>query len=835
MRTRNWITFLFVLFCFITGTGVSQEELIDDTDCVRIPMLPSEEDMAKGFDSMLTPVWTNGVLQGNIKSKNIAVEDLNNDGINELVLCAKDGIVVLKCVGTDETGDNMYESVWFSEKREFCRFAIGDRDQDGIKEIYGGTSESEVYVFDCETYEEVGFFEIAHYQPVKDMAVADVDRDNEIEIVVVQQDTSYIYSAQTLDLEWQAYNKGGTEVCIGDIDGDTEVEIVVNDDPAHILCGYSHCEKWAYAGGFGYEIGIGDVDGDGIDEIAYSDSYDEVVLFEADTHTEKWRTSDLGDPVRVMVHDMENDGICEVIVGNDWSGGAVIGLEGTTGNEIWRIPSSNYEVSALGIGDPDNDNVTELLWGEHYIAVGDWITQTEDYIIMEQGDPLSVAAGDLDLDGQTEIVMISFDSDEGSKPGEMSVYNGVTHAMIWSYTYAPPGYNYDLSHVAIGQVDSDAALEVIIVAENYSNVHLIVLDGITHELEWESQSISNHSPTSMEVLNLDNDPVDEIVLGISSDDRIYIFDGASPVIQWDSGKLEGYLRDYDFGNLDLDAELEMAVITSSMVYVYEVGSWQIELNKPVNYGENISIANSDMAGAGELLIITDYYDPKIESWDGISYNKVWSKTLDSINITDLYSADVDYDGVEEFVISGYHNYTKSYLDIYYQKSASCCLEYRNEGWWGPIYGVVSEDVDNDEQNEIVFCTDNLIQVNKVDQAPIPDIKANGSDGLLSIPAGDSVVITVSLSPGVLKGQDADWWVEAKTPFDPFWYTLTSNWVPSLTPIRLWGGPLFSFNNFAILDTTILPVGTYEFTFSVDENMDEVLDATFSDTVRVEVY
>lgn len=118
--------------------------------------------------------------------------------------------------------------------------------------------------------------------------------------------------------------------------------------------------------------------------------------------------------------------------------------------------------------------------------------------------------------------------------------------------------------------------------------------------------------------------------------------------------------------------------------------------------------------------------------------------------------------------------------------------------------------------------------------PVPDIKANGSDGPLSISQGDILIITVSLDPGSYDENPADWWVAATSPFGLYWFTLDKGWVRSDAPIRVYGGPLFSLSPYTILEISTLPLGGYTFYFGVDDNMDGVLDATYVDSVLVTI-
>ena len=120
--------------------------------------------------------------------------------------------------------------------------------------------------------------------------------------------------------------------------------------------------------------------------------------------------------------------------------------------------------------------------------------------------------------------------------------------------------------------------------------------------------------------------------------------------------------------------------------------------------------------------------------------------------------------------------------------------------------------------------------------PMPDIKANGKSGPLTVSNGTPVSITVSLDPGNRPVKKADWWVTAHTPFAPpfDWYSYVSpnGWQPGIhacvqiPPFQL--PPSFEVLNMA------LPAGDYTFYFAVDENADGIPDATWRDSVEVKV-
>lgn len=107
--------------------------------------------------------------------------------------------------------------------------------------------------------------------------------------------------------------------------------------------------------------------------------------------------------------------------------------------------------------------------------------------------------------------------------------------------------------------------------------------------------------------------------------------------------------------------------------------------------------------------------------------------------------------------------------------------------------------------------------------PVPDVKANGEGGSITVSSGTPVSITLSLDPDNLSGQNADWWVAESAPDGFFYYfdLSTGSMVQGLLPT--YQGPLFSFGTTQLLNSFNLTVGTHTFYFAVDMNMNGQLD------------
>ena len=115
---------------------------------------------------------------------------------------------------------------------------------------------------------------------------------------------------------------------------------------------------------------------------------------------------------------------------------------------------------------------------------------------------------------------------------------------------------------------------------------------------------------------------------------------------------------------------------------------------------------------------------------------------------------------------------------------------------------------------------------------VPDIKANGSDGPLSISSGDVLSISISLDPGSSSGMEADWWVAAYAE-ELGWWTCVNpeGWYQGLYPYAQTA--LYHLSSTVVLSAR-LPSGRYTFYFAVDANADGEPNADWLDFVQVDI-
>ncbi|MBI2440911.1 MAG: hypothetical protein HYV35_06015 [Lentisphaerae bacterium] len=110
-----------------------------------------------------------------------------------------------------------------------------------------------------------------------------------------------------------------------------------------------------------------------------------------------------------------------------------------------------------------------------------------------------------------------------------------------------------------------------------------------------------------------------------------------------------------------------------------------------------------------------------------------------------------------------------------------------------------------------------------DRWQIPEITINGSAGPVSLSAGNTLSIAVSLLNANDSTRNGDWWLAVETPLGFFFYVLPGYWT--VQPQSVYQGAFFSFGATDVLslNTAGLPAGNYIFYFGVDPLMDGAVD------------
>lgn len=742
----------------------------------------------------ITRGWTTGILSDGVGPANIIVTDLEQDGVSEVITCAAGAAYALHAVGPDE-----YAPVWYSDYLGCTSVAVGDRDGDGIQEIYVGAgvptfpigpvaspteavsaplasfapqryqsplsgAGSKLYIFAGDTFALLNTLSLPEGTTIQDMVVGNVDGDEEGEIVFVNPSSTFVLNATSGAVEWNAQGFGGSNLAIGNLDADADIEIVVAGSNGYVLNAVSQSQEWNHEGGFGADVSVGDVDGDGMDEIAYIEDWTDVYVLDGDTHAVKWHRNDFLALVRVLIADVNGVGNAEVVLG-DGQWGGIQGYDGNTGaGPLWSVVNPEYGVFGLSVGDTDNDGTNEILWGaglsssgSDRLLIGEWDTGAPSWRSEDLDGPLKVASGDLDNDGQVEIVMATTATNSYYDGGTIHVYDGTTHTLEWSTVV--PGNFYNLSHLQVGQLDSDAALEILVGGNNWDDTRLSAYDGVTHELQWQSPVLGDDYPIAMQIAQLDQDAQEEIIIGLSNQ-RVQVLDGTSSTVEWDSGVLDSLIYDVALGDLDGDNTLDLAILTAQSVYVYEVGTWTVQ-QRPFSDGIRVAIVNDDLSGAGELLLaaLPPFGEAAtLHAWRGSDYHPLWQQNLGPVYLAGIEPYEVDGDGQQEFLLYGTRTTagvpnSSSYFVIGAQTPTGYHTEYQLDRNLNAISNALIANLDQESAPELLLGAMNSIQVNEFRAAMQVNLTGPSQGAVTSahtftataLPLSDTLPITFSWS------------------------------------------------------------------------------------------
>jgi outer membrane protein assembly factor BamB len=370
-------------------------------------------------------------------------------------------------------------------------------------------------------------------------AVGDINGDGRVEVVISSFD-GWVYaidgSAQGLITtpKWSFKTDAliWSSPALGDVDGDGRVEVVVGSDDrnVYVLDGATGAEKWRFAtlNRVRASPTLADIDGDGQLEIVIASS--RIYALDARARRQKWAyplsTTAFSS---AAVGDIDGDGRLEVVVGS--YDNIVFALSGSTGTLRWMFAAGNQVESSPALGDIDGDGKIEVVFGQGFISgrtpKGIYALSGADgsrrwFFDLEEDQRIisSPAIGDIDGDGQTEVVI-------GTNAKRLYAFQGQGDAQGRAQVkYVHEALNFIESSPALGDIDNDGRLEVVVGSHDFK---LYVLEAVPGQqrfrVEWTftppGANIFFSSPT---LADIDGDGLLEIVIG-NNNGTLYAFDG----------------------------------------------------------------------------------------------------------------------------------------------------------------------------------------------------------------------------------------------------------------------------------------------------------------------
>ena len=467
------------------------------------------------------------------------------------------------------------------------RIAAGNVIGDNNLELAVMLADGRIYFYDLRTRAELGHVSTG-INFLEGMELADLDSDGLAEVIVTTANAGnalYVFSGSG-NLLWQLAGAGGYDVVAGQMDNDAALEIATTSGKA--VDSAARTAQWTRATGFGARVRLAPFPGENYNQLIVAESWNNIYSYDIARQLPRWSMSTSSDIGSLRIADVEGDGVPEIIYGQNQSGVMhVYDIE--TRTQKWQVTSSDHGSTDVAVADVDGDGVVELIWGSG------WGSGGPDHLLIHsttgshplkwsnpdlQGPFVGPVIGDVDGDGQPELVVCSFSSESTYYGGKVLVFDLVTLSLrgISGYVGGINGrYVFDLK---LRDVDNDGVLDILAVGSSFSSGAITVFgfsQSNVFTTKWSNASLSGGSSgfKFAEVADLDGNGTQEIIG--ASDTHLYIYNYPATTHSWQSLNLASPVTGLIVEDLDgIGGSREIAaLVTNGDLYTFDGPSRQL--------------------------------------------------------------------------------------------------------------------------------------------------------------------------------------------------------------------------------------------------------------------
>lgn len=659
------------------------------------------------------PVWFYG-HQGLGLGEKSYIEDLNGDGLPDLIKDWSSVLGVCENTGLGLKNTGIYGAPDHLPSHNFLSL-------ESFTPLYGSPAigvlfeSSVIGIFEPDCENPMELIELQADIPfIKDLKLFDIDGDDKYEFVVTNGTSIFIVNSQPpYQIEREISAAAGDRILIAQVDDDPEFEILTHEvDTTYVLSATGKIE-WTLANSWSEDIQVHDIDQDQKDELIIARS--DLRVFDVDTQTLKWEVENVGlNPADALgVGDIDDDQIPEVIFGES-SLGNTLYIYDAMGNLKWSMPYPGRGVTAILVRDMNQDGINDIIYNPGRAAIHFLDPQTQ--LPFWQSDPTSgpfspVAMGDLNQDGMDELIAASFSSFEATRDGIIHVFDMHTREIQMQINDLPNLENGQIWSVNVGDLEQDGAPELMVAV----NDKLQIYNGQTLALK-DQITIPNETVLFVVLADVDADKTLELVVGTwdrGSDFYLRVLNAEKPTIQeWISPPFEEtstFQMEIKVANIDHDPQPEIVFATSKALVILDGLTKQQEflLDFPA-----ISLELADLDEDQALEVIVSSNRGWIVVIDGASHAIEFSQEIfDRASISYLEIDDFNGDGELEWLFVAYGQ-----LFLYkHPTQAPIWKSSIKSSLYGSLNQLVIKDQNQDGIKEIIIGSNHGV----VELIPIP--------------------------------------------------------------------------------------------------------------------
>lgn len=588
-----------------------------------------EQSQISNNNEQLTKIWGLHTFGTGIGHTGFYAADLNQDGSNSLVFSSGAGFGSNTAISILEKSMDSYEIVdqFTLPDTSAVLSLVGFFDDTSDNHLlFVASSNGKVYTYNLTAKR---WLEDSLSFSANKLIIADVNASNGEELIAIGSSSTKVYNiSDTTALS--TYEFGDYNAIVGHFMSSNSVDIALGSGRVYTLNDSEAELIWDYSatGSFGLYLGKVDSDGDGIDELIGAKSWYSLESFDVSEQALLWSHRSGLDIDAMYLFDVNNDGIDEILYG-DGQWGGVHALSAKTGERLWEVNNPNHGVTQIVVADIDNDAELELIWGNGYSSTGSDHLMIHDLSSLEREWISSDISGpfhghtyaDVDNDGETEIVAVSFESNSGYDDGVIYIFDAKTKALEWqSAENLFGGHAWTGVHdLTVADVDNDGKNEIIVATDRLYDGIVYIIDGEKGTVEY-SKTLDSGSPIySVATADIDSDGEVEIIAAGGKEHTgspgkyIYILNGKdgelekkSPILSsgWDD------IKHIEVFDQTQDGLLDVVAVSNGAIKVYDVANDKLTSSVTTNVVDiSFGIIDED------IQLIALHQDGAIYSYD----------------------------------------------------------------------------------------------------------------------------------------------------------------------------------------------------------------------------